>query len=81
MTDCDWMTTCADCGVTHYRAEPCPYCFEVVERYTVKLRNRVLYRGYDEAEAERVYRQPGLTRLHIEKGVVINRRADHPYEG
>jgi len=80
MYESEYQTTCPDCGVTHFKDAPCPYCYEVVDRYTVKLRNKVLYRGYDEAEAERVYAQPGLTRLRIEKDVIINRRADHPYE-
>jgi len=110
MYESEYQTTCPDCGVTHFKDAPCPYCYEVVERYTVKSGNSVLYRGYEEAAAEAAYTRAveimdaeyraasvyAGTRLpkvagtrsprrhrpgwNVERDVVINRRADHPYE-
>ena|SRR3990167_2024530 len=75
--------TCPECGSWIYDGEPCDYCYEVVTRYTVKLGNTVLYRGYDSDTADAAYsaaldRQQWRVRLTTQENVVINRRAhDH----
>jgi len=78
-TRCDEEAhTCPDCGSWVYDGEHCEYCYEIVTRYTVKVGNRVLYRGYDQEEADRIFSQAndGHTRVrwHTQEGILMNRR-------